>query len=171
MVRRIDVAAKGVYWSEGGSLVAIASDASFYLLEYQRDVAENFLASGQVRSAQCLCAREPVLALLYQHDLGEDFLTSGQARVLRPLAALAAPAASAAPLLAHAHGCTPLPASLDSGQDPLQCSNVALLRHAGPALCFLATLHTPPPGHPSRPCLTVTPALSFVRTGGGGGRH
>jgi len=48
VVRRIDVSAKGVYWSEGGSLVAIASDASFYMLEYQRDLAESFLASGQV---------------------------------------------------------------------------------------------------------------------------
>ncbi|KAL4457362.1 hypothetical protein ABPG75_012227 [Micractinium tetrahymenae] len=47
VVRRIDVAARGVYWSEGGSLVAIASDASFYLLEYQRDLAESVLASGQ----------------------------------------------------------------------------------------------------------------------------
>lgn len=49
VVRRIDVTARSVYWSEGGSLVAIASDASFYLLEYQRDLAESALASGQVR--------------------------------------------------------------------------------------------------------------------------
>ncbi|KAI3425793.1 hypothetical protein D9Q98_007768 [Chlorella vulgaris] len=47
VVRRIDVAARGVYWSEGGSLVAIASEASFYMLEYNRDVAESYLASGQ----------------------------------------------------------------------------------------------------------------------------
>ena len=49
MVRRIDVAARGVHWSEGGALVCIATDASFYMLEYQRDVAESVLASGQVR--------------------------------------------------------------------------------------------------------------------------
>jgi hypothetical protein len=49
VVRRIDVAAKGVHWSEGGNLVAIAADASFYLLEYNRDLAESYLASGQVR--------------------------------------------------------------------------------------------------------------------------
>lgn len=48
VVRRIDVAARGVYWSEGGSLVAIATDASFYMLEYARDVAEQVLGSGQV---------------------------------------------------------------------------------------------------------------------------
>jgi hypothetical protein len=48
VVRRIDVAAKGVHWSEGGNLVAIAADASFYLLEYNRDLAESYLASGQV---------------------------------------------------------------------------------------------------------------------------
>jgi hypothetical protein len=53
VVRRIDVAAQGVHWSEGGSLVAIATDASFYLLEYARDVAESVLASGQVNTALC----------------------------------------------------------------------------------------------------------------------
>lgn len=49
VVRRIDVAARGVHWSEGGSLVAIAAESSFYLLEYNRDAAEAALASGQVR--------------------------------------------------------------------------------------------------------------------------
>ena len=60
MVRRIDVGARGVYWSEGGSLVAIASDNSFYMLEYNRDVAESFLASGEVGPAArwgCCCVR------------------------------------------------------------------------------------------------------------------
>ena len=51
MVRRIDVAAKAVYWSESGGLVVIASDASFYLLQYNADVAEEVLGSGQVGSA------------------------------------------------------------------------------------------------------------------------
>ena len=48
MVRRIDVAARGVHWSEGGSLVAIAAESSFYMLEYDRDAAEAALSSGQV---------------------------------------------------------------------------------------------------------------------------
>lgn len=52
VVRRIDVTARGVFWSEGGSLVAIASDSSFYMLEYQRDLAESALASGQVRGSR-----------------------------------------------------------------------------------------------------------------------
>lgn len=51
--------ARGVFWSEGGSLVAIASDASFYLLEYQRDLAESVLASGQVRA---VCRPLPALS-------------------------------------------------------------------------------------------------------------
>ena len=49
VVRRIDVAARGVHWSEGGSLVAIAAESSFYLLEYDRDAAEAALGSGQVQ--------------------------------------------------------------------------------------------------------------------------
>jgi hypothetical protein len=55
VVRRIDVAARGVHWSEGGSLVAIASESSFYLLQYNRDVAESVLASGQVPSRAPHC--------------------------------------------------------------------------------------------------------------------
>ncbi|KAI7838750.1 hypothetical protein COHA_007543 [Chlorella ohadii] len=47
VVRRIDVAARGVHWSEGGSLVAIAAESSFYMLEYDRDAAEAALSSGQ----------------------------------------------------------------------------------------------------------------------------
>ncbi len=43
------MAARGVHWSEGGSLVAIAAESSFYLLEYDRDAAEAALSSGQVR--------------------------------------------------------------------------------------------------------------------------
>lgn len=51
VVRRIDVAAKGVYWSEGGGYAVIAGESSFFMLEYMRDEVESFLASGQVRAA------------------------------------------------------------------------------------------------------------------------
>ncbi|GAB4823453.1 hypothetical protein N2152v2_010499 [Parachlorella kessleri] len=47
VVRRIDVAARGVHWSEGGSYVVIASEASFFVLEYMSDLVESFLGTGQ----------------------------------------------------------------------------------------------------------------------------
>ncbi|KAG8219095.1 coatomer WD associated region-domain-containing protein [Butyriboletus roseoflavus] len=37
IVRRIDVDAKNIYWSGTGSLVAIASEESFYILRFDRD--------------------------------------------------------------------------------------------------------------------------------------
>lgn len=51
VVRRIDVAARGVYWSEGGAYVIIASEASFFMLEYMADLVESYVASGQVGAA------------------------------------------------------------------------------------------------------------------------
>lgn len=36
VVRRVDVAAKSVHWSESGSSVAILGDSSFYILKYNR---------------------------------------------------------------------------------------------------------------------------------------
>ncbi len=38
VVRRIDVAAKSVQWSESGNSVAILGDSSFYVLTYNRCV-------------------------------------------------------------------------------------------------------------------------------------
>ncbi|KXZ50636.1 hypothetical protein GPECTOR_15g320 [Gonium pectorale] len=46
VVRRIDVAAKSVHWSESGSTVAILGDSSFYILKYNREVVEEHFASG-----------------------------------------------------------------------------------------------------------------------------
>lgn len=47
VVRRIDVAAKHVYWSDNGDLVAIVAESSFYVLKFNRDVVDNYLASGK----------------------------------------------------------------------------------------------------------------------------
>ncbi|KAG0606269.1 hypothetical protein M758_9G127200 [Ceratodon purpureus] len=47
VVRRIDVVVKDVYWSDGGDMVTIASDNSFYILKYNRDVVTSYLESGQ----------------------------------------------------------------------------------------------------------------------------
>ncbi|KAJ8083114.1 Coatomer subunit beta' [Marasmius tenuissimus] len=46
IVRRIDVDAKNVYWSGSGTLVAIASDDSFYILRFDRDAYDVKLADG-----------------------------------------------------------------------------------------------------------------------------
>ncbi|GFR46714.1 hypothetical protein Agub_g8337 [Astrephomene gubernaculifera] len=46
VVRRVDVAAKSVHWSESGNSVAILGDSNFYILKYNRDVVEEHFASG-----------------------------------------------------------------------------------------------------------------------------
>ncbi|KAE8680785.1 Coatomer subunit beta'-2 [Hibiscus syriacus] len=47
MIRRIDVTVKNLYWADSGDLVAIASDTSFYILKYNRDVVQSYLESGR----------------------------------------------------------------------------------------------------------------------------
>ncbi|VDB90110.1 unnamed protein product [Peniophora sp. CBMAI 1063] len=46
VVRRIDVDSKNVYWSSTGSLVAITSDDSFYILRFDRDAYDAKLQEG-----------------------------------------------------------------------------------------------------------------------------
>ncbi|EFJ43300.1 hypothetical protein VOLCADRAFT_106879 [Volvox carteri f. nagariensis] len=46
VVRRIDVAAKSVHWSESGNTVAILGDSSFYILKYNKELVEEHFASG-----------------------------------------------------------------------------------------------------------------------------
>ncbi|KIM41967.1 hypothetical protein M413DRAFT_27504 [Hebeloma cylindrosporum] len=46
IVRRIDVDAKNVFWSGTGSLVAIISDDSFYILRFDRDAYNEKLEEG-----------------------------------------------------------------------------------------------------------------------------
>ncbi|KAI3957373.1 hypothetical protein MKW98_003094 [Papaver atlanticum] len=41
LIRRIDVNVKNVYWADSGDLVAIASDTSFYILKYNRDIVNS----------------------------------------------------------------------------------------------------------------------------------
>ncbi|XP_047316950.1 coatomer subunit beta'-2 [Impatiens glandulifera] len=47
LIRRIDVNVKNLYWADGGDLVAIASDTSFYILKYSRDAVTSYLDSGR----------------------------------------------------------------------------------------------------------------------------
>ncbi|KAM1011371.1 hypothetical protein FF1_046589 [Malus domestica] len=46
LIRRIDVTVKNLYWADSGDLVAVASDTSFYILKYNRDVVSSYLDSG-----------------------------------------------------------------------------------------------------------------------------
>lgn len=46
-MRRIDVAARTVKWSDSGDLCAIVSDASFFVLAYNRELVEGTLAGGE----------------------------------------------------------------------------------------------------------------------------
>ncbi|KAG6733793.1 hypothetical protein I3842_01G241200 [Carya illinoinensis] len=47
LIRRIDVNVKNLYWADSGDLVAIASDTSFYILKYSRDVVSSHFDSGR----------------------------------------------------------------------------------------------------------------------------
>ncbi|KOM44545.1 hypothetical protein LR48_Vigan05g215000 [Vigna angularis] len=47
LIYRIDVNVKNLYWADSGDLVTIASDTSFYILKYNRDVVMSHLDSGK----------------------------------------------------------------------------------------------------------------------------
>ncbi|XP_022033682.1 coatomer subunit beta'-1 isoform X1 [Helianthus annuus] len=47
LIQRIDVNIKNLYWADSGDMVAIASDSSFYILQYNRDVVSAHLDSGK----------------------------------------------------------------------------------------------------------------------------
>ncbi|KAL6602925.1 hypothetical protein ACP70R_043286 [Stipagrostis hirtigluma subsp. patula] len=46
LIRRIDVNVKNLYWADSGDLVTIASDSSFYILKYNRDLVSSHLDGG-----------------------------------------------------------------------------------------------------------------------------
>ncbi|VDN51818.1 unnamed protein product [Dracunculus medinensis] len=43
LIRRIEIAAKRVYWSDNAEMVAIAGEGSFFILKYNKDAVENAL--------------------------------------------------------------------------------------------------------------------------------
>ncbi|KAF5957094.1 hypothetical protein HYC85_004319 [Camellia sinensis] len=63
LIRRIDVNVKNLYWADSGDLVAIASDTSFYILKYNRDVVSAHLDSGRPVDEQGV---EDAFELLYE---------------------------------------------------------------------------------------------------------
>jgi coatomer subunit beta' len=63
LIRRIDVNVKNLYWADSGDLVSIASDTSFYILKYNRDVVSAHLDSGNSADEQGV---EDAFDLLYE---------------------------------------------------------------------------------------------------------
>ncbi|XP_062103459.1 coatomer subunit beta'-1-like [Humulus lupulus] len=63
LIRRIDVNVKNVYWVDSGDLVEIASESSFYILKYNRDVVSSFFDSGSSVDEQGV---EDAFELLYE---------------------------------------------------------------------------------------------------------
>ncbi|CAD5317703.1 unnamed protein product [Arabidopsis thaliana] len=47
LIRRIDVTVKNLYWADSGDLVAIASDTSFYILKFNRDIVSSYFDGGK----------------------------------------------------------------------------------------------------------------------------
>ncbi|KAL4583909.1 hypothetical protein LXL04_008495 [Taraxacum kok-saghyz] len=47
LIQRIDVTVKNLYWADSGDLVTIASDSSFYIIKYNRDVVSAHFDSGR----------------------------------------------------------------------------------------------------------------------------
>lgn len=70
VIRRIDVVVKNVYWSDSGDLVAIASESSFYILKYNRDVVTEHFESGRQTDEQGV---EDAFELL--HEISERIRT------------------------------------------------------------------------------------------------
>jgi coatomer subunit beta' len=71
LVRRIEVAAKGVYWNDSGELVAVATDDSFFVLRYNRDAAASaFAAAASDPATAAALAEEGVEAAFeLQHEM------------------------------------------------------------------------------------------------------
>ncbi|TYJ17985.1 hypothetical protein E1A91_A09G090900v1 [Gossypium mustelinum] len=65
LIRRIDVTVKNLYWADSGDLVAIASDTSFYILKYNRDVVQSYLDSGRPVDEQGV---EDAFELLHENN-------------------------------------------------------------------------------------------------------
>lgn len=47
IVRRVDVAARGVHWSESGATLVISGETSFYMLGYEGEAVDAFFAAGE----------------------------------------------------------------------------------------------------------------------------
>jgi Membrane protein involved in colicin uptake len=71
-IRKIDVAAKEVYWSDGGNMVCIATKDGAYVLSYNAEVASSAIATGQVSAEDGI---DGTFDLLYEIN---DNVSSGK---------------------------------------------------------------------------------------------
>jgi coatomer subunit beta' len=71
-VRKIDVNAKEVYWSDGGNLVCISTDEGAYVLSYNAQAAASAIAMGQVSDEDGI---DGTFDLLYEIN---DTVSSGK---------------------------------------------------------------------------------------------
>ncbi|WZY73557.1 hypothetical protein YC2023_005797 [Brassica napus] len=65
LIQQIDVTVKNVYWAESGDLVAIASDTSFYILKYNRDLVSSHFDSGRPTDEEGV---EDAFEVLHEND-------------------------------------------------------------------------------------------------------
>ncbi|KAG5415970.1 hypothetical protein IGI04_003537 [Brassica rapa subsp. trilocularis] len=65
LIQQIDVIVKNVYWAESGDLVAIASDTSFYILKYNRDLVSSHFDSGRPTDEEGV---EDAFEVLHEND-------------------------------------------------------------------------------------------------------
>mmetsp|Transcript_9880 Transcript_9880/g.18583 ORF Transcript_9880/g.18583 Transcript_9880/m.18583 type:complete len:1057 (+) Transcript_9880:55-3225(+) len=71
-IRKIDVAAKEVYWSDGGNMVCIATKDGAYVLNYNAEAASSAIAMGQVSAEDGI---DGTFDLLYEIN---DNVSSGK---------------------------------------------------------------------------------------------
>ncbi|CAN6927908.1 unnamed protein product, partial [Brassica oleracea] len=65
LIQRIDVTVKNLYWADSGDLVAIASDTSFYILKYNRDLVSSHFDSGRSTEEEGV---EDAFEVLHEND-------------------------------------------------------------------------------------------------------
>nr|AAP21288.1 At1g52360 [Arabidopsis thaliana]BAC42999.1 putative coatomer complex subunit [Arabidopsis thaliana] len=65
LIQRIDVTVKNLYWADSGDLVAIASDTSFYILKFNRDLVTSHFDSGRPTEEEGV---EDAFEVLHEND-------------------------------------------------------------------------------------------------------
>ncbi|KAF2606532.1 hypothetical protein F2Q68_00043917 [Brassica cretica] len=65
LIQRIDVTVKNLYWADSGDLLAIASDTSFYILKYNRDLVSAHFDSGRSTEEEGV---EDAFEVLHEND-------------------------------------------------------------------------------------------------------
>ncbi|KAF3543663.1 hypothetical protein DY000_02010363 [Brassica cretica] len=65
LIQRIDVTVKNLYWADSDDLVAIASDTSFYILKYNRELVSSHFDSGRSTEEEGV---EDAFEVLHEND-------------------------------------------------------------------------------------------------------